>query len=129
MLRVVEAGHAFPAFPHFAYDLRGHQLTGGPSWLDHDRYDVIAKPAQNDNPSGARRSFEEEWRAIRMSLRAVLADRFQLAIDTIRRVPRIKGLADAAIELFEQELAKHREYVPLHGEDLPEVRNWRWEWD
>jgi len=76
----------------FAYDLRGHQLVGGPSWLDHDRYDVLAKPAQNDNPSGARRSFEEDWRGIRMSLRAVLADRFQLAVHSETREMPIYAL-------------------------------------
>jgi len=51
-------------------------------------------------------------------------DRFQLAIDTIRRIPGLK--ADDAIALFQGELAKHKEYVAAHGEDMPEVVNWRW---
>jgi xylulose-5-phosphate/fructose-6-phosphate phosphoketolase len=51
-------------------------------------------------------------------------DRFQLAIDTIRRIPGLK--ADDAIAVFQGELAKHKEYVAAHGEDMPEVVNWRW---
>jgi xylulose-5-phosphate/fructose-6-phosphate phosphoketolase len=51
-------------------------------------------------------------------------DRFQLAIDTIRRIPGLK--ADDAIAVFQGELAKHKEYVSAHGEDMPEVVNWRW---
>jgi xylulose-5-phosphate/fructose-6-phosphate phosphoketolase len=51
-------------------------------------------------------------------------DRFQLAIDTIRRIPGLK--ADDAIAVFQGELAKHKEYVVAHGEDMPEVVNWRW---
>jgi xylulose-5-phosphate/fructose-6-phosphate phosphoketolase len=51
-------------------------------------------------------------------------DRFQLSIDTIRRVPGFK--ADDAIALFQSKLAEHKEYVVSHGEDMPEVVNWRW---
>ena len=79
----------------FAYDLRGHQLVGGPSWLDRDRYDVIARPSRNDNPGGARRSFEEDWRGIRTSLKAVLADRFQLAVHSETREMPIYALVVA----------------------------------
>jgi xylulose-5-phosphate/fructose-6-phosphate phosphoketolase len=51
-------------------------------------------------------------------------DRFQLAIDTIHRVPGLK--ADDAVALFQSKLAEHKEYVASHGEDMPEVVNWRW---
>jgi xylulose-5-phosphate/fructose-6-phosphate phosphoketolase len=51
-------------------------------------------------------------------------DRFQLAIDTIHRIPGLK--ADDAVELFQRKLAEHHEYVTSHGQDLPEVQNWRW---
>jgi xylulose-5-phosphate/fructose-6-phosphate phosphoketolase len=51
-------------------------------------------------------------------------DRFQLAIDTIRRIPGLK--ADDAVALFQSKLAEHKEYVVSHGEDMPEVVNWRW---
>jgi xylulose-5-phosphate/fructose-6-phosphate phosphoketolase len=51
-------------------------------------------------------------------------DRFQLAIDTIHRVPGLK--AEDAVALFQSKLAEHKEYVASHGEDMPEVVNWRW---
>ncbi|HEU4415613.1 MAG TPA: phosphoketolase family protein [Candidatus Angelobacter sp.] len=51
-------------------------------------------------------------------------DRFQLAIDTIKRVPHVKG--DEVIQALQNKLAQHKEYVVAHGEDMPEVANWRW---
>ena len=53
-------------------------------------------------------------------------DRFQLAIDTMRRVPRLKVEADPVIQLLEDKLAEHKRYIRIHGEDMPEVANWRW---
>ena len=54
-------------------------------------------------------------------------DRFQLAIDAIGHVPRTKQGADRAIEIFRRELDRHRTYIREHGEDMPEVANWKWE--
>jgi len=51
-------------------------------------------------------------------------DRFQLAIDTIHRSPGLK--ADEAVAFFQSKLAEHKIYVASHGEDMPEVQNWRW---
>jgi xylulose-5-phosphate/fructose-6-phosphate phosphoketolase len=51
-------------------------------------------------------------------------DRYQLAIDTIHRVPGLK--AEDAVALFQSKLAEHKQYVASHGEDMPEVQNWRW---
>jgi xylulose-5-phosphate/fructose-6-phosphate phosphoketolase len=53
-------------------------------------------------------------------------DRFQLALDVIRRVPRIAGVADRASQRFSEAIQRHKVYVSEHGEDLPEVRNWTW---
>jgi uncharacterized protein (TIGR03435 family) len=64
----------------FAYDIRDQQLIGSSGWIDNDRYDVLAKPTQNDNPTGAKRSFEEDFAGLRPKLRALLADRFGLAV-------------------------------------------------
>ncbi len=54
-------------------------------------------------------------------------DRFQLALDVIRRVSRLKGVADPAAEYFHDKLLEHKAYVTRHGEDMPEIRDWRWE--
>jgi xylulose-5-phosphate/fructose-6-phosphate phosphoketolase len=54
-------------------------------------------------------------------------DRFQLALDTVRRVPRLKSIGDRATQLLQDTLRRHREYVTAYGEDLPEVRDWKWD--
>lgn len=54
-------------------------------------------------------------------------DRFQLSIDALRRVPRLKSASDQAIVTFNSKLAEHREYIKIHGEDMPEITNWRWD--
>jgi uncharacterized protein (TIGR03435 family) len=72
----------------FAYDIREQQLAGAPAWLDKNHYDVLAKPQENDNPNGAKRSFEEDFRQIRLKMRSLLADRFQLAVhNETRQLP------------------------------------------
>ena len=53
-------------------------------------------------------------------------DRFHRVIDVAERVPRLAGRAAAIRESMEQKLAEHRAYIRLHGEDMPEVKNWRW---
>ena len=53
-------------------------------------------------------------------------DRYQLATDAIHRVLRLKGKADGALQSFSDKLAEHHQYIRLHGEDLPEVRDWHW---
>jgi xylulose-5-phosphate/fructose-6-phosphate phosphoketolase len=53
-------------------------------------------------------------------------DRFRLALDVVRRVPRLAGMGDEAAQQFSETLQRHKLYVSEHGEDLPEVRNWKW---
>ena len=53
-------------------------------------------------------------------------DRFHLVLDVLHRVP---GLADRAAGVkgaMEDKLAAHRAYICRHGDDPPEVRDWRW---
>jgi len=53
-------------------------------------------------------------------------DRFQLTLDAIRRVPRLAGQAHAAEQWYSEQIQRHKLYVSENGEDLPEIRNWRW---
>ncbi len=53
-------------------------------------------------------------------------DRFRLALDAIRRVPKLERIAARATKLFEEMIQRHKQYVSENGQDLPEVRNWRW---
>jgi xylulose-5-phosphate/fructose-6-phosphate phosphoketolase len=53
-------------------------------------------------------------------------DRFDLAIDVIDRVPRLRTVGAHARDRLRDALIEHRQYVRTHGEDLPEVRGWQW---
>ena len=54
-------------------------------------------------------------------------DRYQLAYDAIRRIPRLADRVTEARERYEASVQRHRRHVREHGEDLPEVRDWRWQ--
>ncbi len=54
-------------------------------------------------------------------------DRFHLAADVIDRVPKLSEVAAYAKQAIRDKLIEHKEYIHAHGEDLPEVRNWRWQ--
>jgi xylulose-5-phosphate/fructose-6-phosphate phosphoketolase len=53
-------------------------------------------------------------------------DRFHLVLDVIRWVPGLAAKAQTVKKDLEKKLQDHRAYVCEHGEDLPEIRNWRW---
>jgi xylulose-5-phosphate/fructose-6-phosphate phosphoketolase len=55
-------------------------------------------------------------------------DRFHLALDAIARVPRLRNdpAATIAADYFRMKLAEHRAYVTDFGDDMPDVRDWRW---
>jgi xylulose-5-phosphate/fructose-6-phosphate phosphoketolase len=54
-------------------------------------------------------------------------DRFHLAADTIDRLPQLAASAGYAKQHLRDKLLEHREYITRYGEDLPEIRNWRWQ--
>ena len=53
-------------------------------------------------------------------------DRFHLVIDTIDRLPHSEQGA-ALKELMQRRLLEHSAHIRAYGEDLPEIRNWRWD--
>ncbi len=53
-------------------------------------------------------------------------DRFNLVIDVIDRVPRLRSRAAHVKERMQEEILSHREYAHTHGMDAPEITNWRW---
>jgi xylulose-5-phosphate/fructose-6-phosphate phosphoketolase len=53
-------------------------------------------------------------------------DRFRLALDVVLRVPRLAHLVKQAKQQYSEAMQRHKEYVSEHGEDLPEIRNWKW---
>jgi xylulose-5-phosphate/fructose-6-phosphate phosphoketolase len=53
-------------------------------------------------------------------------DRFSLATDALKRVSPAKPNSAQAIQKFQAKLGEHTEYIRAHGEDMPEITNWRW---
>ena len=53
-------------------------------------------------------------------------DRYQLALDAIQRVPRLSGQVEAARARYWTTMERHKLYISEHGDDMPEVKDWRW---
>ena len=53
-------------------------------------------------------------------------DRYYLALQAIRRVPRLADQVPEATERYWTMIQHHKRYISEHGVDLPEVRDWRW---
>jgi xylulose-5-phosphate/fructose-6-phosphate phosphoketolase len=53
-------------------------------------------------------------------------DRFHLVADVIDRVPQLGPKAAYAKQAIRDKLIEHKQYIAKHGEDLPEIRNWKW---
>ncbi|MBC8057838.1 MAG: phosphoketolase family protein [Rhizobiales bacterium] len=53
-------------------------------------------------------------------------DRFRLALDAIRRVPRLAHRVESATARYWATIERHQRYIGEHGEDLPEIRGWSW---
>lgn len=53
-------------------------------------------------------------------------DRFHLCIDVIDRVPKLHDRAVYLKQMLRSKLVDHKHYIGIHGEDMPEIQNWRW---
>ncbi len=53
-------------------------------------------------------------------------DRFHLVGDVIDRVPKLSSRAAYAKQFLRDKLLDHKKYIRIHGEDMPEIRNWKW---
>jgi xylulose-5-phosphate/fructose-6-phosphate phosphoketolase len=53
-------------------------------------------------------------------------DRFHLVQDVINRVPGLAARNAYVLQAMRDRLVEHRHYIAIHGEDLPEIRDWRW---
>ena len=52
-------------------------------------------------------------------------DRFHLAADVIDRFPKLGFRVAHLRQAMPDKLIEHREYIGRHGQDIPEILEWR----
>jgi xylulose-5-phosphate/fructose-6-phosphate phosphoketolase len=53
-------------------------------------------------------------------------DRFHLVMDTIDRLPQTGDKGIALKQQLKDKLIEHKLYIDKYGQDMPEIRNWKW---
>jgi xylulose-5-phosphate/fructose-6-phosphate phosphoketolase len=53
-------------------------------------------------------------------------DRFHLVSDVIDRVPKLAHIAAYTKQAIRTKLVEHKEYITTYGQDMPEIREWKW---
>jgi xylulose-5-phosphate/fructose-6-phosphate phosphoketolase len=53
-------------------------------------------------------------------------DRFHLAADVVDGVARLRDIGAHFMQELRHKLVQHKLYVREHGDDMPEVRDWKW---
>ncbi len=53
-------------------------------------------------------------------------DRFHLVKDVVMRLPQLGNRGSFLIQKMTDKLVEHKQYIAANGQDLPEIRNWKW---
>ena len=95
----------------------------GYPWLIHR---LTYKRANHDNLHV--RGYKEEGTTTTPFDMVVLndLDRFHLVMDVIERVPKLANIGSHAKQEMRDRLLEHKQYIREHGDDLPEIKNWKW---
>ncbi len=56
-------------------------------------------------------------------------DGFHLGQDVVDRLPHLGSKGAYLKQMMQDKLIEHKHYIDIHGEDLPEIRNWKWSLD
>ncbi|MBU6452378.1 MAG: phosphoketolase family protein [Cyanobacteria bacterium REEB67] len=99
-------------FAYHGYPLLIHKLTYKRN--NHDNFHV--------------RGYKEEGTTTTPFDMVVLndLDRFHLAADVVDRLPRLANQAGRLKQFFRDKLIMHKQYIMEHGEDMPEINDWKW---
>jgi xylulose-5-phosphate/fructose-6-phosphate phosphoketolase len=54
-------------------------------------------------------------------------DRFHLVGDVIDRLPQLGSRAAYVKQTISEKLVEHKQYIRRHGDDMPEVKHWKWD--
>ena len=53
-------------------------------------------------------------------------DRYHLAGDVVDRVARLRPISGHFKQMLRNKLVDHKQYICAYGEDMPEIRDWKW---
>ncbi len=53
-------------------------------------------------------------------------DRFHLVMDVIDRVPKLQRIGAQVKQAMRDKRLEHKQYIREYGDDMPEVRDWKW---
>ena len=53
-------------------------------------------------------------------------DRFHLVMDVVERVPKLDRIGAHVKQTMRNHILEHKQYISRHGDDMPEIRNWKW---
>ncbi|NMA36798.1 MAG: phosphoketolase, partial [Papillibacter sp.] len=54
-------------------------------------------------------------------------DRFHLVMDVVNHLPQLGNRGAYLIQTMKDKLVQHKQYIRQYGEDMPEIREWKWE--
>ena len=53
-------------------------------------------------------------------------DRFHLVMDVVDRVPKLREIGAYQKQAMRDKLVEHKAYITKYGDDMPEIRDWKW---
>ncbi len=54
-------------------------------------------------------------------------DRFHLVMDVVNNLPQLGNRGAFLLQLMRDKLVEHKQYIAEYGQDLPEIRAWKWQ--